>query len=105
MLESMNLPSSAILTAGLALAAIFRAAVVLYRLYFHPLCCVPGPKLAGATSLYLRYYEVVEGGGITQLLPGFHKKYSMSVSMYICISAYHGRLTGHSNRAQPCPHQ
>lgn len=77
MFESMSLSGSAILTTAVTLAAILRAGVVLYRLYFHPLCCVPGPKLAGATSLHLRYYEVVEGGGITKLLPHLHKEYSM----------------------------
>ncbi|OJJ88185.1 cytochrome P450 [Aspergillus glaucus CBS 516.65] len=79
MLESMSLSESAIITTAVTLAAILRAGVVLYRLYFHPLCCVPGPKLAGATSLHLRYYEVVEGGGITKLLPHLHKEYNSPV--------------------------
>lgn len=105
MLESMNVSGSTVFAGALALAAIFRAGVVLYRLYFHPLCCVPGPRLAGATSLYLRYYEVVEGGGITKLLPHLHKNYSMFASIHLYISVNYGRLACHSNRALPRSHQ
>lgn len=104
MSESISLSGYTILSTAVVLTAIFRATVVLYRLYFHPLCCVPGPGLAGATSLYLRYYEVVKGGGITKLLPHLHKKYSTFVSTHFCLFANQHRLTGHSNRAQPRSH-
>lgn len=75
--DSISLSGSTIFAGALALLVISRVVVVLYRLYFHPLCSVPGPKLAAATSLYLRYHEVAGGGGITQSLPYLHKKYSM----------------------------
>lgn len=103
--EDMSFSVSTVTARALVLTVIFRAVVVIYRLHFHPLCRVPGPSVAGATSLYLRYYEVVKGGGITKLLPHLHKKYSMFISIYLRLPANHGRLTGHSNCAQPRPHQ
>lgn len=72
----LSLPSSTVFVGSLALFIAFRAIVVVYRLCFHPLCPVPGPKLAAASSLYIRYYEVFGGGGLTHFLPDLHKVYS-----------------------------
>ena len=39
------------------LTLVWFGVVVIYRLYFHPLTKVPGPRLAAATTLYQSYYN------------------------------------------------
>ncbi|KAH7083020.1 cytochrome P450 [Paraphoma chrysanthemicola] len=46
----------------------------LYRLYFHPLSSIPGPKLAAVTSLYNAYHDIL-GVGLVKDLPALHAKY------------------------------
>ncbi|KAK4227386.1 putative cytochrome P450 [Podospora fimiseda] len=57
-IETLQLPTAKILFTAVAAFFIHRVAIVIYRLYFHPLSSFPGPKLAAATSLYQLYYEV-----------------------------------------------
>ncbi|OJJ64061.1 hypothetical protein ASPSYDRAFT_138740 [Aspergillus sydowii CBS 593.65] len=45
----------------------------LYRLYFHPLSRVPGPKLAACTSLWLAYHTYI--GDECTIIFKLHKKY------------------------------
>lgn len=45
----------------------------LYRLYFHPLSRVPGPKLAACTSLWLAYHTYI--GDECTVVFTLHKKY------------------------------
>ncbi|KAK6835202.1 hypothetical protein RU639_002110 [Aspergillus parasiticus] len=79
MLPSSSLPGYEILWDCFLLIILIRAGIIAYRLWFHPLKSVPGPKLAAATSLYLRYHEVIEHGGLTKKLPHLHKLYKSNV--------------------------
>lgn len=47
---------------GIASALVFLIVRSIYRIYFHPLSHIPGPKLAAASSAYEFYFNVVKGG-------------------------------------------
>ena len=56
-----SLLGSAAILSALILAAVGLLAI--YRLFFHPLRKVPGPKLAAITSLHEFYYDCIKSGG------------------------------------------
>ncbi|KAG9258790.1 cytochrome P450 [Emericellopsis atlantica] len=47
----------------------------IYRLYFHPLAKVPGPKLAALTTWYCAYYDIIEGGQYVWKIKELHDQY------------------------------
>lgn len=98
----LSLPGSTVFVGSLVLFIAFRAIVVLYRLCFHPLCSVPGPRLAAASSLYIRYYEVFGGGGLTHFLSDIHEVYSTFtlLSLSVCTSN-DCRFSSDPNRTKP----
>jgi hypothetical protein len=49
----------------------------IYRLHFHPLAGVPGPKLAAITWLYQTYYSFVGGSRFYLHIEKLHHKYGM----------------------------
>ncbi|EXU94749.1 cytochrome P450 [Metarhizium robertsii] len=50
-------------------------AIIIRRLYFHPLAGFPGPKFAAATSWYAFYYDAVKGGQFYREMKRMHDKY------------------------------
>ncbi|KAL3465633.1 cytochrome P450 [Aspergillus heterothallicus] len=54
---------------------VFLAFRTIYRLYFHPLSKVPGPKLAAASHIVEFYYDVILGGMYCWELKRMHEKY------------------------------
>ncbi|KAL6251945.1 hypothetical protein RBB50_002155 [Rhinocladiella similis] len=60
------------IVAALACFVVLRA---LYRLTLHPLASFPGPKLAGATSLYQAWYDLRPSTSYVKTFPALHKKY------------------------------
>jgi hypothetical protein len=69
-LSSLNLP-------GLLFVACLTGvlSVVIYRLLFHPLSRVPGPKLAAISRLYDFYYDCVLGGKFVFKIDELHDQY------------------------------
>ncbi len=58
-----------------AAALVYCAALVLYRLYAHPLAKFPGPKLAAVTSWYEAYYEIILKGQYSRQITKLHDQY------------------------------
>lgn len=56
-------------------------ALVMHRLYLHPLSAFPGPIFAATTGWYETYYEVYLGGKLVEKLEALHKLYGQQVSV------------------------
>ena len=60
---------------GSGLILVFVASLTLYRLALSPLARIPGPKLAGLTSWYEIYYDIIQPGQYVWKIKDMHKKY------------------------------
>jgi hypothetical protein len=83
-LMSSNSPSYQLVALAkysvVCLAAFFISRVVfiaVYRLYFHPLAKVPGPKLAAITWLYEIYFDLYLGGQFVFEIGRLHETYGI----------------------------
>lgn len=54
---------------------LFLIARTIYRLFFHPLRKIPGPRLAAATHLVEFYFDVIKGGKFIWEVEKMHEKY------------------------------
>jgi hypothetical protein len=54
--------------------------VVCYRLVFHPLAGIPGPKLAAVTFLYQTYFSFAHGSRFYEQIGKLHTKYGKKAS-------------------------
>ena len=74
-------------TAVVATAGLFLITRILYRLYFHPLAKIPGPKLAAASHLLEFYYDVILGGQYVFRVEKMHQKYGF-VSLFLILLVF-----------------
>lgn len=58
--------------------------VVVYRIFFHPLAHIPGPLLAGVTSLYCYGYNA-RGGRFYLQIQRLHEIYGMAFAVHYYI--------------------
>ncbi|SMR44066.1 unnamed protein product [Zymoseptoria tritici ST99CH_3D1] len=74
-MTTQDLTSAAI--ALLVALVLYQVAIVIQRLYFHPLSAFPGPRLAAATYIPEIYYDIFEGEGgqLPFALQRWHKSY------------------------------
>ena len=49
----------------------------IYRLYFHPLSHIPGPKIAAISHAYEFYHDAVRGGMYIWEVGKMHEKYGL----------------------------
>lgn len=56
---------------------VWGAILAIYRIYFHPLAKIPGPKIAAATRWYEFYYDVIKRGKYVYKIEEMHAKYGM----------------------------
>jgi hypothetical protein len=75
MLGFETLSISRLLLSVVALTVTRALYTLLYRLYFHPLSHIPGPKLAALTFLYQTYYSLVNGSRFYAQIGKLHKIY------------------------------
>ncbi|KAF2739714.1 cytochrome P450 [Polyplosphaeria fusca] len=67
----LSLPYPILIVAAFVTYVILKT---VYRLFFHPLAKIPGPKLAAATTLWNAHYDI-NASGLCKILPELHKKY------------------------------
>ncbi|ERS99014.1 Cytochrome P450 family protein [Sporothrix schenckii 1099-18] len=64
---------NALVVAGLFV--VYLVGLGVYRLFFHPLAKVPGPRIAALTSWYCAYYDVYLGGQYIWKIKQLHEQY------------------------------
>jgi hypothetical protein len=73
-LESYPSISQAVIYATVPITS-YVAYIVVYRLFFHPLAQIPGPRLAALTFLYQTYHSFKDGSRFYKQVGLLHKKY------------------------------
>ncbi len=76
---------------GFALLAIREIYLIVYRLYFHDLAGIPGPKLASATQWYEFYYDILKwpGGQYWLEVDKMHERYGKVLRFLKACTSFH----------------
>ncbi|KAL7927023.1 benzoate 4-monooxygenase cytochrome P450 [Trichoderma austrokoningii] len=88
--------------AGAALGTYITVRTI-YRLYFHPLAHIPGPKLAACSHLYEFYYNVLLSGQYLFEMERMHQKYGPIIrinprEVHISDPAFYDEIYASSSR-------
>lgn len=75
-----------LLALGICGLVIYITVKSIYRLYFHPLSKIPGPKLAAITSGYEFYFNVIKGGMFIWEIERLHEIYGQFYQSYAVLS-------------------
>lgn len=59
----------------LALTSVYLVYICVYRLFFHPLKHIPGPRLAAISGLYEAFYECFKPGQYHFRVDKMHQRY------------------------------
>jgi hypothetical protein len=76
-----------LLLLGIGAFVTYHLAKSIYRLYFHPLSKIPGPKLAAITSAYEFYFNVVKRGMFIWEMQRLHEIYGESPVLFGVLSS------------------
>ncbi|KAJ5360620.1 hypothetical protein N7517_009811 [Penicillium concentricum] len=92
-----------LLILGIGGLVIYIAVKSIYRLYFHPLSKIPGPKLAAITSGYEFYFNVIKGGMFIWEIERLHEIYGPIIritplEVHIKDSSYYDEIYASSKR-------
>ncbi|OOF93013.1 hypothetical protein ASPCADRAFT_173692 [Aspergillus carbonarius ITEM 5010] len=92
--------------AGIATIYVSRA---FYRLYFHPLSGIPGPKLTAITRLYEFYYDVICDGKFLFQIEKMHQQYGPIVrinprEVHISDPSFYDEIYASSSRKRDRDH-
>ncbi|PPQ71719.1 hypothetical protein CVT24_007889 [Panaeolus cyanescens] len=71
--------TSNVATIALLLVPLLLLVRTVYRLYFHPLSHIPGPRIAALTSFYRAFYDIVRDGQWVHHLEYLHSIYGIVV--------------------------
>jgi hypothetical protein len=83
--------SEPFLVCSILLAAtfiIYHVSLIIYRLVWHPLASIPGPKLAASTNLYGAYHDLILGGSLVRKVAQLHEKYGKLWSIVLECEAH-----------------
>lgn len=67
-----------LLLASFGLTSLFSVAI--FRLWFHPLAKIPGPKVAALSRFYDFYHDCILGGKYAFKIQELHKLYGKSIT-------------------------
>lgn len=56
---------------------LWRMLIIIQRLFFHPLSSFPGPKIAGASTIYRMYYSIWKDGEMVAQIKRLHERYGI----------------------------
>ncbi|KAI9713564.1 MAG: hypothetical protein M1820_000946 [Bogoriella megaspora] len=80
-MDSLSGRNAILLLVAVLVVVVWVVGTVVYRLFFHPLSGIPGPRLAAVTYLYEFYYDIYLSGQYNFKLKQLHEQYGPVVRL------------------------